>query len=197
MTAGRRQSWIAIFALAATFALLLLAMPAWGAASRGSGVPERATSSAGLRASPSDASLVKRPRSLTGVLPAVLPPAVDLSALVPPVRSQQGTAGCAAWSTTYYAKTMMEKKEHPSWDLSDPRYQFSPAWTYNQTNDCGANSGSYLPDVMRLLTERGAIDMAEMPFDQDDTATRPLRTQLQAARPYRNLRLRRLLDPPI
>jgi hypothetical protein len=187
MFARRHHPSVSIVILASTIALLLLPIPAWGTPVHGSGVPSSTRYSAGCLASPVDASLIERPLALTRGAPAFLPAAVDLSAWLPPVGDQQRTNSCTAWASTYYAKTMMEKKKHPSWDLSDPRYQFSPAWTYNQTNDCGTHSGAYLSDVMRLLTRRGAVDMAEMPFEVDNAATRPLRRQLQAAKQYRNL----------
>jgi C1A family cysteine protease len=187
MSAGRRSPSVSIVVLVSTFALLLLPMSAWGAPGHAGGVPAGAKYFTGSLPSPYDASLVKRPRTLMRGVPAVLPAAVDLSAWLPPVGDQQRTSSCAAWASTYYAKTLMEKKEHPSWDLSDPRYQFSPAWTYNQTNNCGTVSGSFLSQVMRLLTQRGAVDMAQMPFDANDVATQPTRRQLQAARQYRNL----------
>ncbi|MEI6449913.1 MAG: C1 family peptidase [Actinomycetes bacterium] len=187
MIARRRNQFGVIALLGLSLALLSSPALAWGSPALAAGVPAGATYSAGSLAAPLDASLVKRPLALTGGLAAVLPPAVDLSAWVPPVGDQGGSGTCYAWATTYYAKTMMEKKEHPSWDLSDPRYQFSPAWTDHQVNDCGIRGGGFPADAMRLLTQRGAVDMAEMPFDEGDAATRPLRRQLQAAKPYRNL----------
>ena len=144
MIARRRNQFGVIALLGLSLALLSSPALAWGSPALAAGVPAGATYSAGSLAAPLDASLVKRPLALTGGLAALLPDKVDLSAWVPPVRDQKGTVSCAAWSSTYYAKTMMEKKEHPSWDLSDPRYQFSTAWTYNQTNNCGSNSGSFV-----------------------------------------------------
>ena len=134
-----RRNQVGLIAALLGLSLAVLSSPALAA-----GVPAGLKYSAGCLASPYDASLIKRPLALTGGLPAVLPPAVDLSAWLPPVGDQQRTVACSAWASTYYAKTMMEKKEHPSWDLTDPRYQFSPAWTYNQVNDCGTDSGGFL-----------------------------------------------------
>ena len=83
---------------------------------------------------------------------------------------------------------MMEKKEHPAWDVTDPMYRFSPSWTYNQVIDCGNDTGAYLTDVMKLLVQRGAVDIQEMPFTKDNAAAQPIRKQLQTALPYRNHR---------
>lgn len=187
MFARRHHRSVSIVILGSTIALLLLPIPAWGTPAHGSSVPSSARYATGCLASPADPTLIGRPLALTRGAPAFLPAAVDLSAWLPPVGDQQRTGSCIAWASTYYATTMMEKKKHPSWDLSDPRYQFSPAWTYNQTNDGGTDSGAYLSDVLRLLTQRGAVDVAEMPFEVGNAATRPLRRQLQAALQYRPL----------
>lgn len=117
---------------------------------------------------------------------AVLPPSVDLSASLPPVKSQGKQGSCTAWSTTYYCKTWLEKQEHSSWDLTDETHQFSPAWTYNQINDGGIDSGSYIYDALNLIYQRGAVDLAEMPYSDKDTKTRPSQQQYEAAKPFRN-----------
>ena len=186
MIAGRRNQLGLRALLMCSLALLLSPALAWGSPALAAGVPASAKYPAGCLASPFDASLVRLPPSLTVGVPAVLPPAMDLSASLPPIGDQQYTNSCTGWASTYYAKTMMEKKEHPSWDVTDPMYQFSPSWTYNQVNDCGNDTGAFLTDVMKLLAQRGAVDIQEMPFTKDNTATQPIRKQIQAALPYRN-----------
>jgi len=186
MIAGRRNQFGLRALLMCSLALLLSPALAWGSPALAAGVPASAKYPAGCLASPFDASLVRLPPSLTVGVPAVLPPAMDLSASLPPIGDQQYTNSCTGWDSTYYAKTMIERKEHPSWDVTDPMYQFSPSWTYNQVNDCGNDTGAFLTDVMKLLAQRGAVDIQEMPFTKDNTATQPIRKQIQAALPYRN-----------
>lgn len=113
-----------------------------------------------------------------------LPPRVDLSSQLPPVGNQGQQGSCASWATGYYYKTWSEKREHASWDLTDPTHQFSPSFIYNQVNN-GQDSGSTLVSVFSLLQLQGDVDIAEMPYNQSDYTTQPTTTQLEAAKPYR------------
>jgi hypothetical protein len=196
---ARRRNQLGSFAiLVLSLALLLTPALAWGAPGSSAvprlafnpgsvfGVPAGAKYPAGCLSSLSDPSLVRLPLSLSGGMPAVLPPAVDLSASLPPIGDQQHTNSCTGWASTYDAKTMVEKKAHPSWGLTDPMHQFSPSWTYNQVNDCGNDTGAFLTDVMKLLSQKGAVDIKDMPFNKDNCAIKPIRKQFQAAKPYRN-----------
>jgi hypothetical protein len=109
---------------------------------------------------------------------------VDYSSGLPPVKDQGKQQSCSAWATHYYAKTWYEGRKHPEWDLSDPRYQFSPAFSYNQVV-IGQDEGSSLEQNLFILESRGAVDLAEMPYDEDDYTTQPTDSQFEAAKPYR------------
>ena len=75
---------------------------------------------------------------------------VDHSSGLPPVKDQGKQQSCSAWATHYYAKTWYEGRKHPEWDLSDPRYQFSPAFAYNQVV-IGQDEGSSLEQNLFVL----------------------------------------------
>jgi hypothetical protein len=113
-----------------------------------------------------------------------LSPSVDLSAQLPPVGDQGNQGSCVGWATSYYYKTWSEQQEHSAWSLSNTKYQFSPSFVYNQING-GSDSGAYFQDAFALLETKGDVDLAEMPYNQNDYRTQPTSAQLQAAKPYR------------
>ena len=110
--------------------------------------------------------------------------AVDLSSQLPPIGDQGQQGSCVGWATSYYYKSWSEKKEHPSWDLTNSWYQYSPSFVYNQING-GQDEGAYFADAFTLLENSGDVDIAEMPYDDYDYYTQPTEEQLEAAKPYR------------
>ncbi len=113
-----------------------------------------------------------------------LPSYVDLSSQIPPVGNQGNQGSCVAWAVSYYYKSWQEKQEHPYWDLTNPWYQFSPSFVYNQING-GADQGSSFYSAFRLLQNTGDVDIAEMPYSQGNWTAQPTASHLQAAAPYR------------
>ncbi|MDY6796939.1 MAG: IPT/TIG domain-containing protein [Actinomycetota bacterium] len=108
----------------------------------------------------------------------------DLSGGMPPVGDQGAQNSCVSWAAAYYYKSWWEGVKHPTWDLEDTWYQFSPSFVYNQVNG-GVDQGSNFPDTFQLLQNEGCTDIAQMPYDQGDYTTKPDSVQLQAAKPYR------------
>ena len=109
-----------------------------------------------------------------------LPSSVNLSGELPPVGDQGSQGSCVDWACVYYQKTHSETKfEHTSWDLTNPWYQFSPSFIYNQ-------GGGDLPQyAYPLLETKGCVDIAEMPYYDWDDTTQPTAAQLEAAKPYK------------
>ncbi|MDY6794683.1 MAG: IPT/TIG domain-containing protein, partial [Actinomycetota bacterium] len=110
---------------------------------------------------------------------------VDLSAELPPVGDQGAQNSCVGWSTGYYYKSWWEKQEHPDagWDLTNPWYQYSPSFVYNQING-GVDDGATYSQAFSLLRDEGCTDIAYMPYNQADFTTHPNSAQLSAALPY-------------
>ncbi len=108
---------------------------------------------------------------------------VDLSAQLPPVGDQGQQGSCVAWASSYYYKSWSEKQEH-SWDLNNAYYQYSPSFVYNQING-GKDNGSKFQDAFTLLQNNGDVDIAEMPYNQNNYTAKPSAAQLEAAKPYR------------
>jgi hypothetical protein len=69
--------------------------------------------------------------------------------------------------------------------LSNPYYQFSPSFVYNQING-GVDNGAYITDALGLMYLKGDNDIAEMPYSDANYITQPTGAQLEAAKPYRN-----------
>jgi hypothetical protein len=110
-----------------------------------------------------------------------LPASVDLSSELPPVGDQglavsPGNQTCQSWAAAYYQLTQFIKHfNHPEWDLTNPRYRFSPAF---------ANySGGLEP--YSALSSQGCVDMAEFNCDPQFSGPAPTAAQFEAAKPYK------------
>jgi C1A family cysteine protease len=108
---------------------------------------------------------------------------VDLSAQLPPVGNQGAQGSCVAWATSYYYKSWSEKQEHTTWNLSNTYYQYSPSFMYNQING-GHDNGATFENAFALLQSKGDVDIAEMPYNQNNYTLKPTTAQLEAAKPY-------------
>lgn len=111
--------------------------------------------------------------------------AVDLSSQLPPVGNQGLQNCCAAWSVGYYYKTWQEKQEHPGWNLNQGKYQYSPAFIYNQREDQTGDNGMSFEDAFTILQNKGCTDLVQMPYSESDYSTQPGTDDLNAALPYR------------
>ena len=106
---------------------------------------------------------------------------VDLSAHMPPVKSQGSYGSCVGWATTYYYKTFQEKMEH-GWDVGTTAHQFSPSFVWNQING-GQNQGTYFDDAFDVLLDSGSATWESMPYTH--YATWPIRSQWENGMWYR------------
>jgi hypothetical protein len=109
---------------------------------------------------------------------------VDLSQYLPPVGDQYSQSSCVAWAVGYYYKTFSERREHTTWNLTNPWYQYSPSFVYNQING-GVDGGAFIWDALQLLQDKGDVDIAEFPYIQSNWTIGPTPAVLQAALPYR------------
>jgi hypothetical protein len=117
---------------------------------------------------------------------AALPPAVDLSAHLPPIGDQGRQGSCVGWALGYYYKGFQESVER-SWSMTDVGHQFSPAYLYNQrnTDDCAGTSGMSLRGGMTILRDKGAASLAAFPYNANDPCTLPSADVMAAAWEYR------------
>jgi hypothetical protein len=103
-----------------------------------------------------------RPNTLKPMAGAPLPPVVDLGESLPPVRSQGQVGSCSAWSTVYYARTLLEQRQR-LWNPTETNHQFAPLYTYNQLTQ-GKNQGTAITEHMRLMKEQGIVPLADFPY---------------------------------
>ena len=115
-----------------------------------------------------------------------LPSSYDLSSELPPIGDQQQNTGngamqCQNWAAAYYALTQYVKHfEHPEWDLTNPQYQFSPAFLNNYGGTIPGNDSSRCS----FLLMHGCADMALFPYSNIFTGASPTIAQKQAALLY-------------
>ena len=122
-----------------------------------------------------------------------LPSSVDLAAYLPPVGSQGAQGSCAAWSTTYYVKTLQEKRAR-NWSLdagsnvrdrcTSGSHVFSPAWTYNQLNK-GKDAGIPPSSAFFLIVNEGAASCGRMPYSEGNYTNQPDSATRSEAQQYR------------
>jgi hypothetical protein len=110
-----------------------------------------------------------------------LPARVDLRGEIPPVGNQTdispGGQTCGPWAIAYCQLTQWVKHfRRPNWDLTRPEYRMSPAFIYRYGSDF---------QTFDALTNRGCVDLAEVPFDTSFTGPDPSPAQLEAAQAYR------------
>ena len=120
-----------------------------------------------------------------------LPKSVDLSQDMPPIRFQGKQASCVGWTVAYAMRTYMQRIDD-RWDISQPQYQFSPSFVYNQLVHGNCESGTNFVDALNILSSDGAATMDLMPYDELDCATQPASSLKLQARNYRIAGYRRI-----
>jgi len=133
---------------------------------------------------------VPTPPSEAGRYEKVVPPVrpagaggpVDLSALLPPIGSQNW-GSCVSWAVGYYYKAVQEAAEH-HWSPTTADHQFNPYFIYNQANG-GVDGGLTFPSAFDLLCAKGCPTRADWTFNGADYNTWPNADQMTAALPYR------------
>jgi hypothetical protein len=115
-----------------------------------------------------------------------LPSTVDLSPMIPPVRSQGGQGSCVAWATTYYMKSYMEKKQH-GYDYADYSTVMSPAFVFNQIK-VSCSLGSCIENALYLLKTKGTSTWLDFPYDQGNCSLLPPSSQFTLALTHKNAR---------
>jgi len=110
-----------------------------------------------------------------------LPQIIDLSPLMPPVRSQGHQASCVSWATTYYLKSYQEKKQY-GYDYSDYSTVMSPAFIFNQTKippDCSI--GSCIENALYVLKTKGTTSWLGFPYNDNNCSLLPTQVQFASA----------------
>jgi hypothetical protein len=124
-----------------------------------------------------------------------LPPLVDLSGDMPPVGDQGSQGSCVAWSTSYAARTYLERIElKGQWNVNLPAAQFSPSFVYNQIARGNCNTEVTIPSALDILSAEGAATLAMMPYSDADCRVQPSPQTLQSSAQFKISGYRRI-DP--
>lgn len=106
-------------------------------------------------------------------IPAILPAFMDLSADMPPVRSQGAQGSCVAWATTYYLKSYQEKIQY-GYEFSNFDEVMSPAYVYNQAKEVGGcDVGTCIENALHVLKSQGACTWAYFPYNPSVCSYQP------------------------
>jgi Papain family cysteine protease len=136
--------------------------------------------------------LVREPEAEYRSVPAMsrfrsyLPPELDLSADFPTPGAQGPQASCTGWAVGYALRSYYERRRR-GWDLADRQHLFSPAFLYNQlaVGDPSCRRGSSISQALELLRRRGAVSLADFPYDPGTCRAEPGPTLLAAADQFR------------
>lgn len=127
-------------------------------------------------------SIAVNPTPLT----RTLPPAVDLSGNMPPVGNQGSQDSCVGWSTTYAARTYLERVLlKGNWNVSVAAAQFSPAFVYNQIAKGNCGAGITIPSALNLLNAEGAATLSMMPYTDQECGGQPTAQTVQLAAQFK------------
>lgn len=103
--------------------------------------------------------------------PGSLPASVDLTDRMPPPGDQGSQSSSVAWAAAYAIKTYQEGLQ-AKWSVNSDRYQYSPAWVYNQLS--GDVDGGVRPSAaLALLVEKGADTLKFFPYRDDSFRLQP------------------------
>jgi len=162
--------------------LMLLALTAAPAPARaGSAEDENDSFATGLVFEP---ETVYRSFPVVGTYRAFLPPAVDLSAFLPPVGSQGEQSSCVAWATSYGLRGYYENRRRGGVATAP---LFSPAFIYNQikSHSAGCDVGTSISDALNLMKQVGTVPWSRFPYDPHDCSRLPEPRLADDARPFR------------
>lgn len=114
-------------------------------------------------------------------LPDSLPPLVDLSSDMPPVRSQGPQGSCVAWSSVYYLKSYQEKIQH-KYEYSSFSHVMSPSYIYNQTKVRGScKEPSSFEACLELMKTQGVLTWKDFPYVFVDCERKPTMDEVRKA----------------
>jgi hypothetical protein len=98
-----------------------------------------------------------------------LPAAYSLKEYCPTPGDQGETGTCTAWSSAYYARTILEAiAEQRKGASANDAEAFSPSFIYNQIRDTpGCDDGTSLAAALEIMQEQGCLKASVVKFDCD------------------------------
>ena len=127
--------------------------------------------------SPEDLKKVAQPTAFRGTLPRQ----IDISATVPPPRSQGEAGTCTSWAATYAAASHVARRAPNNAGVA-----LSPTYTYNQVSkDTSCATGTNLARTLDLLRDEGALPLTEYAYDAGWCGRMPTTEERARAKTYR------------
>jgi len=126
------------------------------------------------------------PRLALDVTAGPLPPAADLSSVMPPVGNQGRQASCVGWAIAYYYRSYQEGVENHRLPAQTDEL-FSPAYIYNQRSDKSRDVGMSMVSGLRIAVDQGVATLATMPYNAADSTSQPSAAARAEAALYRSL----------
>ena len=95
-----------------------------------------------------------------------LPASASLKEFTPTPGNQGPTSTCAAWSTAYAGRTILEALKNGWSKATIDSNAFSPSFVYNQIRaNKSCNAGTSLIDALDVLKNQGGIKMKDFSFE--------------------------------
>ena len=115
-------------------------------------------------------------------MPNTLPKDLAASTMIqtPPVGNQGAKPASIAFATTYAARSIMWKKNHPALSFNINTNIFSPEYVYSQPG-----SSYWVTTVLNLLKIQGACRWSLMPYLPNASSIPPNSTQINDAKNFR------------
>lgn len=136
-------------------------------------VPQAAFAQGAILEDLADLRVARNVAPFQGAIPA----RVDLSAKIPPPRSQAATSTCVSWAATYGAASFALRARAPTTNVV-----LSPSFTYNQiSRDQWCATGTTISATLSLLRDTGALPVGEFAFDAGWCGRLPTAAELERA----------------
>ncbi|MEI7811047.1 MAG: C1 family peptidase [Ignavibacteria bacterium] len=95
-----------------------------------------------------------------------MPKAHSLKKYCPAPGNQGQTGTCAAWSSAYACRTILEAIKYNYTGPQIDKNAFSPSFVYNQVRSKkNCNDGTSLLDILNVLKAQGGVKLSEFAFD--------------------------------
>jgi hypothetical protein len=107
-----------------------------------------------------------------------LPRSASLKKYTPTPGSQGAYGTCAAWSSAYAGRTILEAMKY-NWDKSQiDSNTFSPSFVYNQIRETkGCRNGTSLNDALNILRDQGGVKWKDFGYDCERDVTQKDKTK--------------------
>jgi C1A family cysteine protease len=119
-----------------------------------------------------------------------LPERISLLRFAPDRQNQGKQGSCVAWSSAYAARTILQSA---STNTNPNLTAFSPSFLYNNIGLDGCE-GSYIIKAMEFMQQKGAVPLAQFPYNENSCAQQGNQSQFNQAQNFKIHGFTRLTD---